>query len=58
MSNIKITTGYTPGSIGRITELDAARHLYGKFGFVLAEQFQGMQWGKEVNEQRFELVLE
>lgn len=38
--------------------LDAARHLYEKMGFVLVEQFQGMQWGKQVNEQRFELELE
>ena len=38
--------------------LDAARHLYEKLGFVLAEQFQGTQWGKAVNEQRFELALE
>ena len=37
--------------------LDAARHLYEKLGFVLVEQFQGTQWGKEVNEQRFELVF-
>jgi GNAT superfamily N-acetyltransferase len=37
--------------------LDAARYLYEKAGFELAEQFRGAQWGKEVNEQRFELEL-
>jgi len=37
--------------------LDAARHLYEKAGFELAEQFSGNQWGTEVTEQRFELVL-
>ena len=35
--------------------LAAARHLYEKFGFRLAVQQRGMQWGAEVNEQRFEL---
>lgn len=35
--------------------LDAARHLYEKFGFRLALQQPGKQWGAEVNEQRFEL---
>ena len=34
--------------------LDAARHLYEKFGFVLKHQQLGKQWGTEVNEQRFE----
>lgn len=34
--------------------LDAARHLYEKFGFRLAYQQRGTQWGTEVNEQRFE----
>jgi len=35
--------------------LGAARHLYEKFGFRLAHQQSGTQWGAEVNEQRFEL---
>jgi GNAT superfamily N-acetyltransferase len=35
--------------------LDAARHLYEKFGFCLVHQQRGSQWGVEVNEQRFEL---
>ncbi len=34
--------------------LDAARHLYEKFGFRLAFQQRGTQWGTEVHEQRFE----
>ncbi len=37
--------------------LDAARHLYEKTGFALVEQRRGIQWGTEVNEQRFELQL-
>lgn len=36
--------------------LDAARHLYEKFGFRLVTQQPGTQWGAEVNEQRFELI--
>ena len=35
--------------------LDAARHLYEKFGFVLTEERVGDQWGTRVNEQRFVL---
>jgi len=35
--------------------LHPARHLYEKFGFELAEQMPGRQWGKKVLEQRFVL---
>ena len=37
--------------------LNPARHLYEKNGFRLMEQHKGNQWGREVNEQRFELEL-
>lgn len=37
--------------------LGAARHLYEKAGFQLVEQRSGKQWGKTVNEQRFEAIL-
>jgi GNAT superfamily N-acetyltransferase len=37
--------------------LDAARHVYEKNGFRLAEQRSGTRWGREVNEQRFVLDL-
>ncbi|KPF46910.1 helix-turn-helix domain-containing GNAT family N-acetyltransferase [Rhizobium sp. AAP43] len=33
--------------------LHAARHLYEAHGFVLAEQYAGDQWGRDVQEQRF-----
>lgn len=33
--------------------LDAARHLYESFGFALAEEAEGEQWGSRVTEQRF-----
>lgn len=33
--------------------LEAARHLYEKFGFRLVEQLEGEQWGKRVLEQRY-----
>ena len=35
--------------------LNAARHLYEKFGFRLVRQQVGTQWGSVVSEQRFEL---
>jgi hypothetical protein len=34
--------------------LDAARHLYEAAGFRLLAQAPGAQWGRVVNEQRFE----
>lgn len=37
--------------------LDAARHLYEKFGFRLAEQHQGARWGTTVTEQKYVLEL-
>ena len=37
--------------------LESARHLYEKFGFQLAEQVEGEQWGKRVLEQRYVLDL-
>lgn len=33
--------------------LDAARHLYESFGFRLADESEGEQWGSKVIEQRF-----
>lgn len=35
--------------------LTSARHLYEKHGFRLVHERNGVQWGSEVNEQRFEL---
>lgn len=37
--------------------LDAARHLYEKFGFILREEITAKTWGKTVKEQLFELLL-
>jgi GNAT superfamily N-acetyltransferase len=37
--------------------LDSARHLYEKFGFRLAEETEGEQWGNRVLEQRYVLEL-
>lgn len=33
--------------------LDAARHLYEKFGFCLVQENEGNQWGTKVVEQKF-----
>jgi GNAT superfamily N-acetyltransferase len=46
--------GYNHIYLWTITGLDAARHLYEKFGFELVLQELGSQWGKEIVEQRFE----
>jgi len=37
--------------------LDAARHLYEKFGFTLIEEHEDEGWGTKVFAQKFELVL-
>ena len=37
--------------------LDAARHLYEKFGFRLVQELEGTQWGTKVIEQKFLLEL-
>ena len=47
--------GYDRVYLWTFEGLSAARHLYEKFGFRLAHQQPGTQWGAKVNEQRFEL---
>ena len=49
--------GYERIYLWTFAGLDAARHVYEKHGFALAEQRLGDQWGREVEEQRFELRL-
>lgn len=49
------TAGYQEVYLWTFDELVAARHLYEKNGFRLAQERRGSQWGKEVNEQRFVL---
>jgi GNAT superfamily N-acetyltransferase len=49
--------GYSRVYLWTFAGLDAARHLYEKNGFRLVQEQKGRQWGREVNEQRFELQL-
>lgn len=49
--------GYRRVYLWTFEGLNAARHLYEKNAFRLVEQQKGTQWGREVNEQRFELQL-
>ncbi len=49
--------GYKRVYLWTFEGLHAAKHLYEKAGFKLVEQNRGIQWGAEVNEQRFELQL-
>jgi GNAT superfamily N-acetyltransferase len=49
--------GYARVYLWTFAGLEAARHLYEKSGFRLAEQIEGEQWGKQVLEQRFLLKL-
>lgn len=50
--------GYPGVHLWTFAGLEAARHLYEREGFRLAEEYRGSQWGTEVTEQRFECVLE
>lgn len=45
--------GFTETHLWTFSGLNAARHLYETRGFVLAEEYSGDQWGREVLEQRF-----
>ncbi len=49
--------GYKRIYLNTFEGLHPARHLYEKFGFKLAHQAEGTQWGTRVLEQRFELYL-
>lgn len=49
--------GYRDVHLWTFEGLAAARHLYERYGFRLVHQQPGNQWGREVNEQRFELRL-
>lgn len=48
--------GYSRAYLWTFRGLEPARHLYEKFGFRLAEQIEGEQWGKRVLEQRYVLA--
>ena len=49
--------GYARVFLWTFQGLEAARHLYEKSGFRLAEEVAGEQWGKRVLEQRYVLSL-
>jgi len=49
--------GHRQVSLWTFSGLDAARRLYEQAGFRLAVERRGAQWGIEVIEQRFELLL-
>lgn len=49
--------GYSRVFLWTFRGLEPARHLYEKYGFRLAEQIEGEQWGKRVLEQRYVLDL-
>jgi GNAT superfamily N-acetyltransferase len=50
--------GYRRVYLNTFEGLHAARHLYERHGFRLVEQHRGAQWGREVDEQRFELEMD
>ena len=49
--------GFSHVHLSTFAGLDAARHLYQKWGFTLREEQKGDQWGSVVSEQTFQLDL-
>lgn len=49
--------GYKKTYLWTFKGLDVARHLYEIVGFQLKKEQQGVQWGREVTEQYFELDI-
>jgi len=49
--------GFDKAFLWTFQGLAPARHLYEKFGFSLVEERAGEQWGRTINEQRFESDL-
>jgi GNAT superfamily N-acetyltransferase len=49
--------GYRRVYLNSFEGLHAAKHLYEKNGFRMVNQHRGAQWGSEVNEQLFEVLL-
>ena len=47
-----------PGDLGEITALARAAELYRSVGFRVVEEVPRRQWGQDVVEQRYELVLD
>lgn len=45
--------GFTETHLWTIKGTDAARKLYERHGFALAEEYEGVQWGSVATEQRF-----
>ena len=49
--------GFDSAYLWTFAGLEAARHLYEKYGFRLVEALRNEQWGVTLPEQRFELAL-
>ncbi len=50
--------GYGKIILWTVSILPAARHLYGKFGFSIEEKIPHRIWGKDLVEERWDLVLD
>lgn len=48
--------GYAGMELWTVSTLEVAAHLYGALGFRPAESMPGRRWGREVTEQRYELM--
>ncbi|WP_342324706.1 helix-turn-helix domain-containing GNAT family N-acetyltransferase [Kosakonia sp. BYX6] len=50
-------SGFSAVQLWTFSKLAAARHLYESFGFKLAKEWQGDQWGSSLTEQQFTRTL-
>lgn len=53
-TNFCDATGFEKVTLWTFKGLDAARRLYESYGFVLQDEYEGSQWGRQMTEQRFE----
>jgi len=50
--------GYGKIILWTVSILDAARHLYDKYGFTIEEKIPHVIWGRDLIEERWDLILD
>lgn len=56
--NFSIEKGYGKIILWTVSILDAARHLYAKYGFTVEEEIPHKIWGKDLVEERWDLIID
>ncbi|MGM0397060.1 MAG: GNAT family N-acetyltransferase [Bacillota bacterium] len=56
--DFSMAAGYGKIILWTVSQLDAARHLYRKFGFQIMEQIPHKIWGQQLTEERWDLIID